>query len=145
MKLFLGDVDWYLNSPLLPNKQFPMIFKSVQGMCEQSLRESWYNKIEVYEVLRTIKSLLPPDATENGLRRIAETDIGVVTPYRKQRRLIAKRLRRFLFNNVRVGTAETFQGNEKPVIIISTVRSNGKLGFLTDPKVSVNHFRIPVN
>lgn len=140
---FLGDVDWYLNSSLLPNKQFPVIFQSVQGVCEQSLGESWFNENEVNEVLRTVKSLLPPDATENGLRRIGETDIGIVTPYRKQRRFIVQQLCRFHFNDVRVGTAETFQGNEKPVIIISTVRSNGELGFLTDPKVSINHFQIP--
>lgn len=115
-----------------------MIFKSVQGQCERSLEESWYNISEINEVLRIVKNLLPPIAMKFGLRRIAETDIGVVTPYRKQRRLIAKQLRRCHFNDVRVGTAEIFQGNEKPVIIISTVRSNGELGFITDPKVSEN-------
>lgn len=122
------DVNWYA---------FPMIFKSVQGECKTSVEESWYNNNEVDEVLRTIKSLLPPDALEYGLRRITETDIGVVTPYRKQRRLLGKQLRRFHFNDIQVGTAETFQGNEKPVIIISTVRSNGTLGFVTDPKVRI--------
>lgn len=116
-----------------------MIFSSVHGLCMRSLEESWYNETEVNEVLRIVKFLLPPHAMKNGLRRIAETDIGIVTPYRKQRRLIAKQLRRFHFKDVRVGTAETFQGNEKPVIIISTVRTNGVLGFLSDPKVSFSN------
>lgn len=112
-----------------------VIFKSVRGFCEQSVENSWCNEHEINEVLRTIKSLLPPDATENGLRRIEQTDIGVVTMYRKQQRQIVKHLRRFHFNDVCVGTAQIFQGKEKPIIIISTVRSNGSLGFVSDERV----------
>lgn len=115
-----------------------MIFKSVLGDCQRSLEESWYDEDEIDEVIRTVKILLPPESVEFGLKYITQTDIGIVTPYRKQRRLIARQLCRFHFNDVRVGTAETFQGNESPVIIISTVRSNGSLGFVHDSKVSAD-------
>lgn len=40
-------------------------------------------------------------------------------------------------NDITVGTAEIFQGKEKPVIILSTVRSAGELGFVSDPRVSL--------
>lgn len=135
---FAEDINWYLNTEYLPSKQFPMVFKSVQGICEHNIANSYYNQSEIDEVLRTIKSLLPPDAIENGLRRIQQTDIGVVTPYRKQRRQIAKQLRRYHFNDVCVGTTEVFQGSEKPIMIISTVRSNGMLGFVSDARVCVD-------
>lgn len=40
------------------------------------------------------------------------------------------------WNDITVGTAETFQGKEKPVMIVSTVRAGGKyLGFVNDPQV----------
>lgn len=39
--------------------------------------------------------------------------------------------------DVTVGTAEIFQGKEKPIMIISTVRSDGKLGFVAEERVSI--------
>lgn len=112
-----------------------MIFKSVKGVCERSLEHSWYNETEIAEVVKTIKQLLPPYSKDKGLRQITQSDIGVVTPYRKQRHKISQKLRRLNFDEVTVGTAEVFQGKEKPVMIISTVRSNGDLGFVSEPRV----------
>lgn len=40
------------------------------------------------------------------------------------------------FPDVPVGTAETFQGQEKKAIIISTVRTDNDLGFVSDQRVS---------
>lgn len=114
---------------------FPLIFKSVKGECERSLEDSWYNNAEVDEVYRTIKQLLPPNSNKNGLKSITQSDIGVVTPYRKQRHKISQKLRRFNLEDVTVGTAEIFQGKEKPIMIISTVRSNGDLGFVAEERV----------
>lgn len=66
-------------------------------------------------------------------RRITQDNIGIVTPYRGQCRALSRTL--FRFKDILIGTAEAFQGSEKPVIIISTVRV-GKLGFVKDARVS---------
>lgn len=78
--------------------------------------------------------MLPPKSKKLGLRQIAQSDIGVVTPYRKQRFALSQKLRRINFGDIMVGTAEIFQGKEKPVMIVSTVRSNRQLGFIGDPR-----------
>lgn len=108
----------------------------MQGTCEQSLEHSWYNDKEIEEIVKTIRQLLPPYSRKKGLRQITQNDIGVVTPYRKQSHKICQKLRRLNLDEVTVGTAEIFQGKEKPIMIISTVRSNGKLGFVAEPRVS---------
>ncbi len=60
--------------------------------------------------------------------------IGVISPYRRQVQLI----RRLLDSSARtaaveVNTVDSYQGREKDIIIISSVRANGRsVGFLTD-------------
>lgn len=66
---------------------------------------------------------------------ISQKDIGVVTPYNKQVQVIRDLCDKNDFQNVTIGTAEVFQGQEKPVIIISTVGTNGVVGFTDDPRV----------
>lgn len=135
LNFFTGDIDWYIDSNILPSKQFPMIFKSIQGQCRQSIDGSWFNDDEIETVILAIRQLLPPQSREHGLREIKQSDIGIVTPYRKQRRRIVQRLRRLKYNEITVGTAEVFQGKEKAVILITTVRSDGRLGFVSEPRV----------
>lgn len=134
--IFTGQINWYLNSSFLPSKGFPIKFISVQGKCQRSIEHSWFNDEEIDEVINVIKQLLPSKSKKNGLRQITQDDIGVVTPYRKQRHRLCQRFRRLNFDQITVGTAEVFQGKEKPVMIISTVRSNGELGFVSEPRVS---------
>lgn len=138
--LYADDIDWFIDSNFLPSKKFPMIFKSVQGECQRSLEHSWFNEDEVNEIVKNIKALLPSayknkNPKEKKLQNITQNDIGVVTPYRKQRHKISQKLRRLGYDEVTVGTAEVFQGKEKPIMIVSTVRSNGELGFVAEPRV----------
>lgn len=60
--------------------------------------------------------------------RFDEGDIGVISPYSDQVNIISNE------TDVEVKTVDGFQGGEKEIIIMSTVRSNenGKLGFLED-------------
>ncbi|WP_407376418.1 IGHMBP2 family helicase [Methanobrevibacter sp.] len=59
---------------------------------------------------------------------LCEDDIGIISPYADQVKIIQER------TPVEVKTVDGFQGREKEIIIISTVRSNndGNIGFLRD-------------
>lgn len=87
---------------------------------------------EVNAVVEYIHELLTN--TYNGTT-LSEADIGVTSPYKLQCKVITQACRRYKYNNITVGTAETFQGQEKPVMIVSTVRTAGQLGFVNDPRV----------
>lgn len=69
-------------------------------------------------------------------KKIEMYEIGVVSPYRHQCSRITKECRRKGYNDIAVGTAEFFQGQEKKVMIISTVRTDNGLGFVKDERVS---------
>ena len=57
-----------------------------------------------------------------------EEDIGIISPYADQVKIIQEN------TPIEVKTVDGFQGREKEIIIISTVRSNdnGNIGFLSD-------------
>lgn len=94
--------------------------------------------MEVMAVVDFIKSLLSTSYTH--FMKIAQSDIGIVTPYKMQRRKITQACHRFGYDDVTVGTAEAFQGQEKPVMIVSTVRSGGnRLGFVNNARVRSLH------
>lgn len=59
---------------------------------------------------------------------IDDKDIGIISPYADQVSLLKNK------TDIEVKTVDGFQGREKEIIIISTVRSNdkGKIGFLSD-------------
>lgn len=92
-----------------------------------------FNTKEVDVVIDYIKKLLTPGTISE--KPIAQSDIGVVTPYRNQCKFIARACRKNGFKDVTVGTTEVFQGQERSVMIVSTVRSDGQLGFVKDPRV----------
>ncbi|MDA1190291.1 MAG: AAA domain-containing protein [Candidatus Poribacteria bacterium] len=68
-----------------------------------------------------------------ALSRIGVTDVGCITPYRNQLALLRHELQR-LGLNVECGTVDAFQGREKQVIILSTVRRDHLTDFLTSPR-----------
>ena len=59
---------------------------------------------------------------------VSEEDIGIISPYADQVKIIQEK------TPIEVKTVDGFQGREKEIIIISTVRSNanGNIGFLND-------------
>uniref|UniRef100_A0A7N1A7T1 RNA helicase n=1 Tax=Kalanchoe fedtschenkoi TaxID=63787 RepID=A0A7N1A7T1_KALFE len=121
---------------LLPNKDFPVIFYGVQGCDErEGNNPSWFNRFEVSKVVEIISELT--------LSNLNESEIGVITPYRQQVTKISQVLEKSEIRDVKVGSVEQFQGQEREVMIVSSVRSTVKhsdfdktycLGFLSNPK-----------
>lgn len=75
---------------------------------------------------------------------ISENNIGVITPYAAQARLLRKFLgitrsgqsQKHGHMGIEVSSVDGFQGREKDLIVVSTVRANadGKVGFLGDAR-----------
>nr|XP_033773425.1 helicase MOV-10 isoform X2 [Geotrypetes seraphini] len=135
----------------LPKKDFPIIFHGVLGEdIRESNSPSFFNIEEIEIVLTYLKQLLSAQG-KSGQGRISPKEIGIISPYRKQ----VEKLRRAItfvdpnlkglndIKDLKVGSVEEFQGQERRVIIISTVRSSVdyikmdddfSLGFLRNPK-----------
>ncbi|GAX84129.1 hypothetical protein CEUSTIGMA_g11552.t1 [Chlamydomonas eustigma] len=120
----------------LPNKSFPFIFHALEGEDQREGNSpSWFNIMEAKQVHKYVQLLR--DMKRN---RPEDGDIGIISPYRKQ----VQRIRVLLRDPaIKVGSVEEFQGQERQVIIISTVRSSEdhiemdlkhRLGFLSNPK-----------
>ncbi|XP_021891275.1 probable RNA helicase SDE3 isoform X2 [Carica papaya] len=121
----------------MPNKEFPVLFFGIQGLDErEGNNPSWFNRIEASKVVNIVKELM-------ASADLREADIGVIAPYRQQVLKIKRVLESWEMHDIKVGSVEQFQGQEREVIVISTVRSTVKhdeydktfyLGFLSNPK-----------
>ncbi|XP_065521266.1 RNA helicase Mov10l1 isoform X4 [Lathamus discolor] len=103
----------------LPKKGFPLIFHGIRGSeTRESHSPSWFNAAEAVQVMQYCSHLA---RSENAA--VPVTDIGVITPYRKQVEKIRLLLRSVDLADIKVGSVEEFQGQEYPAVILSTVRS----------------------
>eukprot|EP01064_Diplonema_japonicum_P039390 TRINITY_DN9858_c0_g2_i3.p1 TRINITY_DN9858_c0_g2~~TRINITY_DN9858_c0_g2_i3.p1 ORF type:complete len:1820 (+),score=296.27 TRINITY_DN9858_c0_g2_i3:167-5461(+) len=126
-----------------PVQELPICFVPVNGT-DTPDGLSHFNKTEAQLVVDTVNGLL----ASSGL---SPSDIGVITPYSAQVRLLRRMLglprgvgrgRSFANNasipdrGLEVNSVDGFQGREKQVIVVSAVRSNqsGHVGFLSDPR-----------
>jgi len=115
-----------------PKAENPMCFVSIHGH-ESGNGTSFENHQEAEQVVYIVQNML-----RSG--RNQPPDIGVVSPYGAQVRLIRKLLMRAGIptfrdkNGVEVASVDGFQGREKEGIVISTVRSStsGGIGFVGD-------------
>ncbi|XP_068454650.1 putative helicase mov-10-B.2 [Clinocottus analis] len=140
----------YCRWEYLKKQDFPVIFKGVTGVDDREASSpSFFNVAEVEVLMDYVKKLLQTDG-KKGLGRISPKDIGIIAPYRKQVQKIRKALKEvekgFNFrdmNSLKVGSVEEFQGQERRVILVSTVRSSPKyveidaqfnLGFVKNKK-----------
>lgn len=135
----------------LPQKDFPIIFHGVMGKDEREGNSpSFFNPEEAATVTSYLKLLLT-SSVKKGKARLSPRNVGVISPYRKQVEKIRhcitkldKELRGLNdIKDLKVGSVEEFQGQERSVILISTVRSSQSfvqldldfnLGFLKNPK-----------
>ncbi|KAJ2974090.1 hypothetical protein NUW54_g11947 [Trametes sanguinea] len=134
-----ATINSLLRSPALVNSRWPVVFHHISGQDErESTSPSYFNIDEATEVLEYIKTLL-----NDHSHPIRSEEIGVIAPYYAQVRKIRLLLRREHIEDVKVGSVEEFQGQERRVIIISTVRSTRDmlsydakftLGFVSNPR-----------
>ena len=124
----------------LPQSRFPVVFHAVEG---ENLREgsspSWYNLQEVEQVVKYVNLLV-----KESRPAIQPNQIGIITPYARQVQKIRLALRVFHGDApIKVGSVETFQGQERQCIILSTVRAEMEhlahdlkynLGFVSNEK-----------
>lgn len=68
---------------------------------------------------------------------VTQSDIGIVSPYNLQCKKLKQNCKKNGYDDIVIGSAEVFQGQEKSVMIVSTVRSGKKfLGdFLSNAQV----------
>lgn len=106
----------------LPNQQnFPVLTVGVEGQQKHLMDSpSYYNLEEGNKIVSLCVSLLT-DANISG--RVKESEIGVIAAFRQQVLLIRDLLRKSNLWSISVGSVEDFQGQEKKVILISTVLS----------------------
>ncbi|XP_076260441.1 putative helicase mov-10-B.1 isoform X1 [Rhynchophorus ferrugineus] len=123
----------------------PIEFCSVIAKEQRQGRSpSYYNNREILMVSKYVEKLTS-FKFDNPIFNVKPQEIGVVTPYIRQVYKIRENLKNLKkeWNDIDVGTTEAFQGREKRVIIISTVRAQEdlllydrkyKLGFVGEAK-----------
>uniref|UniRef100_A0A336N0E0 CSON007522 protein n=1 Tax=Culicoides sonorensis TaxID=179676 RepID=A0A336N0E0_CULSO len=126
--------DIALNKRYLINMKIPIIFHAISGKTLQGIdNPSLYNMEECDLVVKYVNEILKEKY--NG-KFMDQNEIGIISPYRRQCTEITKKLRKDKkLCDIEVGSVEQFQGQERSVIILSTVRSNtDTIGFLNNPK-----------
>lgn len=107
----------------LPNKNnFPLIWHSIVTPEQRDLENKSYQNLAECDVVCGYVQKLTREAN------VKAKDIGIITPYRFQIKLLRSRFSK-THPQMLIDSVERFQGCERRVIIISTVRSNG-IGFL---------------
>ena len=131
----------------------PYVFFDVDDGVATEVASSWSNELEAQLAVHIVRELL-----EAYAEHIRPTSIGIISPYNAQvrviRRLFAETLGAAVAAQVEVNSVDGFQGREKDVIILSSVRSDrgrthGKygIGFLRDARrmnVSITRARASV-
>jgi len=128
--------------------KFPMIVYDVHEGVEKSKVDSpsFYNLEECDAIVEIIQGLMESDKIhENG--KMHPGEIAVLAPFRAQVLALRVKLRSCGLGSCNVGVVEDFQGQEKRVVLISTVltqahdrwdgsnrRNRTQLGFMHDPK-----------
>ncbi|EDS29302.1 potentail helicase MOV-10 [Culex quinquefasciatus] len=126
------EVSFVENWKFLPNKNLPIILHTVLGENESSFGRSRMNAKEVEMVEFYLDFILRSGI--NG-RTITQQDIGIISPYQLQVQQLKQLCERHKWPAVEVGSVEQYQGREKLIVLLSTVRSHtADVGFLNNVK-----------
>lgn len=128
----------FIGSKHLEAKIFPIVFHAMTGEdAREASSPSFFNVDEVLDVKKTVEEL-----RSDWKMQLTDDDIGVIAPYHAQV-LKIRNVLRGRYDGIKVGSVEEFQGQERKVIIISTVRSGREfvefdlrhtLGFVASPR-----------
>ncbi|TVK90475.1 putative RNA helicase SDE3 [Bagarius yarrelli] len=131
----------------LPKQGFPMIFHGVMGKDEREANSPSFFNVSEIEVLVSYLKKLQLSQGKKGLPKLGASDIGIIAPYRKQVEKMHKALKTVKelnkWKDIKVGSVEEFQGQERMVIMVTAVRSSSSyvkmdqdfnIGFLTNEK-----------
>ncbi|XP_034833904.1 putative helicase MOV-10 [Maniola hyperantus] len=121
----------------LPGGDRAVVFHAVHSR-EQRMGNapSFFNEKELDMLKKYTKALIDK-------HQVLPKDIGIIAPYIRQVYKMKGWLTAENYKDIEVGTVESFQGKEKRVILVSTVRANCRLldydakyglGFLVDDK-----------
>lgn len=106
----------------------------IRGNCVNA-GKSWQNDKEAKAVADLVADLV-------NSQKYDPKSIGIVTPFRSQVNVINTELDRLEIGDVTVGTAHTFQGDERSIIIFSAVMSesmtSGAVNFIQNPVNLIN-------
>jgi len=126
----------FIGSTILPNPNYPIIFHAIPGLDQREANSpSFFNVDEVLQVKAYAEELHRLGAVPD--------DVGIITPYHGQVLKIRKALATTAMSGVKVASVEEYQGQERKIIIISTVRSSRNyietdlrhtLGFVSHPR-----------
>jgi helicase MOV-10 len=101
-----------LKWPLLPNKNFPLIFHPVYGKEErEGSSPSYFNISEVETINKYLTELLDSKVRDKKLKFLDSSQIGIITPYRGQVQKIKDVIKEKKYGeDILVGSPEDFQG-----------------------------------
>ncbi|CAN3368560.1 helicase Sen1p [Diutina catenulata] len=124
-----NDRPWHHQGALTPFRFFNVISKHQRNERSMSLFNTTEARLTL-EMAETVMRLVPPEKFR-GM-------IGIISPYKEQIKVIRDMfIKKFGFNityEIDFNTVDGFQGQEKEIIIMSTVRASesGSVGFLSD-------------
>ena len=114
-----------INNIPFPNKKIPLLFYHLNSYEEITPNRSYKNLTEAEIIFQLIPKLIE--------LKIEIKNIGIITPYNGQKALLRKYFESFEYlKDIQIESVDGFQGQEKDIIIVSTVRNNlyGSIGFL---------------
>lgn len=129
------EYNFATNWKQLPNSDIPIIFHAVKfESVAEADGKSLFNSSEINKVVEYVENLIKFGFSST--RQVKQEQIGIVTPYTAQVKKLRERLGKY--PKIDVGTTEFFQGREKPIMIISAVRTEALKdcsNFLDNPRV----------
>lgn len=157
LKLLAGRSEPVVDPKVLPDDlKYPLTWVETDGLgpmgYERRDAKSKVNPAEADAVIRLLDRWYADDKFREWLltQQDHPVGIGVICMYAAQRNLIERKLRQSalasLFDkNVKVGTVDSYQGKENPIVILSLVRNNELGGIESGVKTIKDGFLITPN